>query len=81
MEHCGTREIYNGTYTLANLNPWDALADIVHIEQTFEINAAGAYVNISTISTLRLAAGLQGYQLPKGTKKTKETSSCFRKKF
>ena len=43
-------ETYEGTYTLANLNPWDALADIVHIEQTFDINAAGEYVNISTIS-------------------------------
>ena len=77
----GTREIYEGTYTLANINAWDMLDDIVHIEQTFEVNAAGAYVNISTISTPASGSRVASYQLPKGTKKTKATNSFFRKKF
>ena len=77
----GTREIYEGTYTLANINAWDALADIVHIEQTFEVDAAGAYVNVSTISTPASGSRVAGYQLPKGTTKTKESSSFFRKRF
>ena len=77
----GTREIYEGTYTLANLNAWETLDEIVHIEQTFEVNAAGVYENISTISTPASGSRVGMYQLPKGTKKTKETNSFFRKRF
>ncbi|HEY5919851.1 MAG TPA: Calx-beta domain-containing protein [Chryseolinea sp.] len=77
----GTRETYNGSYTLANLNPWDALADIVHIEQTFDINAAGEYVNISTISTPASGSRVASYKLPKGTTKTHGSNSLLRRKF
>ena len=77
----GTREIYEGSYTLANLNPWDALADIVHIEQTFEINAAGEYINISTISTPASGSRVASYKLPRGTTKTQGSNALLRRKF
>ncbi|HEX6226102.1 MAG TPA: Calx-beta domain-containing protein, partial [Chryseolinea sp.] len=77
----GTREIYNGSYTLANLNPWETLDEIVNIEQTFEVNADGEIVNVSTISTPGSGSRVGGYQLPKGTKKTKRNDSFFRRNF
>jgi hypothetical protein len=66
----GDREIYTGTYTLANLNEWETLDDIIHIEQTFEIDENGEYINISTISTPTEGSRVPTIKLPAGTKKS-----------
>lgn len=66
----GDREIYTGTYTLDNINEWETLDDIIHIEQTFEVDENGEYVNISTISTPTEGSRVPTIKLPSGTKKS-----------
>ncbi|WP_276372392.1 Calx-beta domain-containing protein [Chryseolinea sp. H1M3-3] len=77
----GDREIYKNDvpYTLANINEWTTFDDLVNIEQTFEIDANGAYTNISTISTPTTGSRAPMYKIPAGTVKSKVKQPGLRK--
>jgi hypothetical protein len=61
-------DVYSGSYTLANINAWETLEDLVHVEQTFQKDA-GAYVNVSTISVPASGSRAKFYKVPSGLKK------------
>jgi hypothetical protein len=75
----GERDTYTGNYTLANINKWTDFDDLVNIEQTFEIDANGAYTNISTISTPTTGSRAPMYKIPAGTVKSKVKQPGLRK--
>lgn len=51
FESLANRDVFEGQYTLENVNAWQNASQDVLIEQTFDIDEDGAYVNISTIAT------------------------------
>lgn len=75
----GGRETYEGTYTLDNLNPWETLDQIVHIQQTFEVNADGEFVNFSEITVPDEGSRVIPMKLPAGTKRSKKSPIGLRK--
>ena len=79
----GSGESFTGTYTLANLNPWENLSDVanVNIAQTFEVNADGEVENISAISVPTEGSRGIMLKLPAGTKKSNGNLNYLRKKF
>ena len=63
-------DIYPGSYTLANINKWEGLDDLVHVEQTFE-KEEGDYVNVSTITIPASGSRAKFHKVPSGIKKMK----------
>ena len=82
VEPAANRDVFPGTYTLANINAWDAEgAPSPAIAQTFQL-VAGQVSNISTpIVIPATGSRKETLTLPKGIKKMKSSSAITYKRF
>jgi hypothetical protein len=63
-----SRDIFTGTYTTANINPWDTSNSAPQIEQTF-VKASGAITNISAITPPASGSRVRTTRMPSQFKK------------
>jgi hypothetical protein len=68
VEGAATRDIYETSYTLANVNPWDTSGDDPIVVQTME-KAGGQFINVTSITIPGAGSRVRNREFPQGMRK------------